>query len=144
VSTQPVIKGWKAKLLIDYGDGSYEEIGSAESVSIDIDMSIDEYLAIGKSQPIAIVPGAITVSGTIDKAWVDAKALKLFYGSGTWDTPSPVLFHIYAYQDISGGPYIYVFNCYSESLSLDIPADDFLTESLDFRGQYFLYGGTTS
>jgi len=138
IVTKPVVKGWKAKLMWKT-DGSYEEIGEAESCSIDIDMAIDDYLAIGQKQPIATVPGTITVSGTIDKAWVDAKTLSLFGASGD-PTAVPVVFDIYAYRP-DGRACIYIYNCYSESLSLDIPADDFLTESLDFRGQYFSYAG---
>jgi len=133
------IKGWQAILMIDTGTG-FTTIGNAESVSIDIDVALDEYFAIGKIFPVTVAPGAETVSGSLDKAWVDTDMLELIYG-GDPDNPIPLpQFHIFAYQNISSGPQIYVWNCYAEALSVEIPADGFMTESLDFRGEYFTYG----
>jgi len=135
----PVLVGWKAKLLYSPGGaGDFEVIGEAESVSFDIDMDVMDYFAIGKKEPLAIEAGGVTCSGTIDKAWVDTKMLQLIYGTPT--EKLPVRFHIYAYQNVSGGPHIYFWNCYAESVSVDIPADGFMTESIDFRAEYFEYG----
>jgi hypothetical protein len=133
-----VYKGWKGKIMM--GD-TLTEVGDATSVTIDIDQDTDEYLAIGKLQPICIVPGSIHITGSIEKAWVDSSLVKLFGINGTGDASS-VRFTVYAYEANASGPYVYIWNCYSEKVSISMPADDFMTNSIDFRGEYFTYGGT--
>jgi len=126
----PAIKGWRARILID---GT--EVGTAESASVDIDVALDEYFVIGKRQPYTIIEGAQTISGTLDKLWVDTQMLQLI-GGGV--TPQLTEFDL-TVMHTTGSPRIDIYNCKPETLSFDIPADGFVTESLDFRGEYFIY-----
>ena len=135
--TQAVYKGWKGKILLNT-----TVVGDAASVSINVDQDTDEYLAIGNIFPIAIVPGALHITGSMERAWVDSKLIGLFAVNGRAD-PTLATFNIYAYENVASGPYIYCWDCYAEKFSIDMLADDFMKSTIDFKAAYFTYGGTT-
>ena len=132
-----VIKGWKAKIFSNAG-GSYAQVGFAESASVDIDSPVDEYLAVGYFQPVAISEGPRVLSGTLSQAWVTNDYIRQMYGDAQgaqskWD--------IYFVRNETGYLYyIWAYQCLIETLSLDIPADGFIKEDIDFRATYFYYG----
>ena len=130
-----IYKGWKGKIKL-----GGVEVGDAASVSINVDQDTDEYLAIGNIFPIAIVPGALHITGTLERAWIDSGLIKLFGASGR-NTPAFTTFDIYAYEQVTGGVYMYCYFCYLEKFSIDMPSDDFMKQTIDFKAAYFTYGG---
>jgi len=139
-----IVKGWKAKILWNSGGigTTYTQIGEAESMSISIDASLDEYLAVGSKQVAAIVEGPVILTGSLSRAWIDTGMLAIIYGDSATDFLQPG-FDIYAYRAVADEEaYIWAYNCKIESLSFDIPADGFLKEDVDFRATYWVYGTT--
>jgi len=126
----PVIKGFKAEL---YMDGT--KIGKAESVTIDIDMGLEEYYEVGSPWPI-LVQGPQVITGTIDKLWIDTDMLEM--AVGTTKDLVETTFNITVWHKDTKEPNIHLYFCRVETLSFDIPADGFVTESLDFRAEYAL------
>lgn len=137
-----IVKGWKAQIYWDPDrTGTYSQIGEAESVSMDIDASLDEYLAVGSKDVYAIVEGPVVLTGSLSRAWIDTQMLALIYGTGADRLQGG--FDIYAYRAVAGEEvYIWAYDCKIESLSFDIPADGFLKEDVDFRATYWVYGTT--
>jgi len=136
--TMSIYKGWKGKILLNTS-----VVGDAASVSINVDQDTDEYLAIGNIFPIAIVPGALHITGSMERAWIDAGLISLFGVHGR-QIPSLNTFDIYAYEAVDSGPYVYCYHCYLEKFSIDMPAEDFMKQTIDFKAAYFTYGGSDS
>jgi len=131
-----IVKGWRAKIFAAE-TATYSEIGYAESCSMSIDAPVDEYLVVGEFMPKDVSEGPAVLTGSLTQAWVNTDMLARLYGTGT----GQVKWNIYAYEDVSGQKiYVWAYHCLIESLSLDIPADGFLTEAIDFRATYWRYG----
>ena len=132
-----VIKGWKAKIFTNIS-GAYLQVGFAESASVDIDSPVDEYLAVGYFQPVAIAEGARVLSGTLSNAWLTNDYIKAVYGD---PQGAQAKWSIYFMRNETGYLYyIWAYDCLIETLSLDIPSDGFIKEDIDFRATYFYYG----
>jgi len=134
-----IVKGWRALIFATQtGTATYTKVGYAESATMDIDTPVDEYLVVGEFQPKDISEGPAVLSGSLTEAWVTTDRLSLVYGPlGAGQTK----WNIYAYENVSGqNVYVWAYHCLIESLSLDIPADGFLTSAIDFRATYWRYG----
>lgn len=119
-----VFKGWKAKILIDGN-----EIGYAESVSVEISTGVEPYYEIGSRSPATIVEGNEEITGSISKAWINTDYLTLCTGA----TGLTFFDLVFKAGEASGAPWVYLYDCKFETGSLDIPQDGFLTEDYDFR-----------
>jgi len=134
-----VIKGWKAEIwsTATAGGQTLYKIGYAESATVDIDSAVDEFLAVGEWSPVAIAEGPRILTGTLSEAWVDNTHVAFIYGDVT--THEQFKWQLYVYNT-TNNLYIWAYDCLIESLSLDIPADGFLTQDVDFRATYWVYG----
>jgi len=122
-----VYKGWNAKILIDGN-----EIGFAESTSVEIATGLEPYYEIGNRQPATLIAGNEEITGSMSKAWVNTDYLNLVAPGNAALTEFDLVFKA---GTAAGSPWIYCYNCKFETGSLDIPQDGFLTEDYDFRAQ---------
>jgi len=121
-----VYKGWRAKI---YLDGSI--IGLVESVTCEVTSGVEPYYEVGSRTPAALVEGNQEITGTITKAWVNNNILSLITGTGTLS----VFDLVFKAANVTGAPWIYIYNCKLETGAIDIPQDGFLMEDYDFRGE---------
>jgi len=129
-----VFKGWNAKIYIRT-DAGWNEVGFAESVTLEIATGVEPYYGIGSRQPATLVEGNEEITGTLTRAWVNVDYLTLLGAGGAALTEFDLLFKAgeVAGFPASEQPWVYVYNCKFETGSLDVPQDGFLTEDYDFR-----------
>jgi len=125
-------KGWNVKLTLD---GS--EVGYASSVSWDVATNIEEYYELGSPKPAVIVEGNYEVSGTLEKAFVDAPLLTLIAGSSGLNLGQTSLtLTATAPKNVESGKEYYEITLSGvklETVSNEFPQDGFLTDSIDFK-----------
>ncbi len=127
-----VFKGWNARIYISLDKSTWNQVGFAESVTLEIATGVEPYYGIGKRVPETLVEGNEEITGSLSRAWVNIDYLTLLGSGGV----SLTNFHlVFRTGEPSGnlGPYCYVYDCKFETGSLDIPQDGFLTEDYDFR-----------
>ena len=136
-----IFKGWNARIYIQIPGGTWQEIGTAESVSLDIDTGIEPYYEIGSRTPATLVEGNEEITGSLSRAWVNVDYLTLLGAGGVALREFNLCFRTGEPAGVTG-PYVYVYGCKFESGSLDIPQDGFLTEDYDFRALRIAIGPT--
>jgi len=127
-----VFKGWNAKIYIRVGAAAWQEVGQAESVTLEIATGVEPYYGIGSRQPATLVEGNEEITGTLSRAWVNVDYLALMGAGGNALTAFDLVFKVGA-TTTKTGPWVYVYSCKFETGSVDVPQDGFLTEDYDFR-----------
>jgi len=126
-----IYKGWNAKIYIatDISDtGTWIEIGCAESVSVDINTNVELYYCIGDRDPYAVVPGNLEITGSMSRVWINCYYLNLLI-----DDDLPTFQLIFMAKNVATAPWLYLYDCYFETGTIDIPQDGILMEDYDFR-----------
>lgn len=127
-----VFKGWNAKIFVRVGADAWQEVGQAESVTLEIATGVEPYYGIGSRQPETLVEGNEEITGTMSRAWVNVDYLTLLGAGGNALTAFDLVFQAGATVG-NVGPWVYVYDCKFETGSIDVPQDGFLTEDYDFR-----------
>ena len=127
-----VFKGWNARIFVRTGAGAWQQVGQADSVSIEIATGVEPYYGIGTRIPETLVEGNEEITGSMSRAWVNVDYLALLGAGGLALTAFDLVFQAGVVAGVPG-PWIYVYDCKFETGSLDIPQDGFLTEDYDFR-----------
>src|SRR6266581_6637599 len=112
--------GADAKAVMD----TYEvrTVGRLTGVSVRVDTRLHEYHEIGRRHAVSLHPGAISISGTVDRAVVNGALLYLLLGRGARATQTPEP---------------YVQPQFSMTLSLNDPAVPGATAALELKGVMF-------
>lgn len=124
-----VYRGKDAKILIDE-----QQVGLAQSASVDVDTGMETLYEIGNPNPVANEPSSLEITGSIERIIGDAELFKKAvpsYSGGKYTLTTFSL--VFKASEGEGAPLISLTNCVAESGSFEIPVDDWLTESIDFR-----------
>lgn len=123
--------GWRGKIL---KDGT--EIGFVERVTLDINPNIQPFAGVGHLEPEAFEYGRPEFTGTIERMWVDKDFIQ--YLSPNDKEPADFLASGFELTLHSKGgdasqPYIVLKKCYVLRGRVEIPADGWITNPVDFQ-----------
>lgn len=112
--------GADAKAVMD----TYEvrTVGRLTGVSVRVDTHLQEFHEIGRRHAVSLHPGAVSISGTVDRAVINGALLFLLLGRGARATQTPEP---------------YVQPQFSMTLSLHDPAVPGATAALELKGVMF-------
>lgn len=124
-----VYRGKDAKIIIDG-----VTVALAQSASVEVSTGLESLYEIGNPNPVVQELGEVEITGSLERIIGDAslfgKAIPKSQGGKMVLTTFSVVFKA---SDASGAPMVSLTNCMAESGSIEIPVDDWLTESIDFR-----------
>jgi hypothetical protein len=135
-----IFKGWQAQIWMNDFN-----IGNAESVNVTVDQDLESYYGVDNVNPIKIIPGDMTITGSMKKAWMNVYYLSLLckrsidqrtFGFDGGIDPEFDLTFISAQPEIGyPTPVIYLYNCRFTKGHVDIPQDGWLVEDYDFTAR---------
>jgi len=140
LASEDTPEGTDAKAVID--TFAIQTVGRLTDVQVRVDTAVKEFYEVGRRHPVSLSPGAIAISGSVGRAYVNGALLFLLLGRGAAPTAvaEPYVqpsFGINLRLQDPGRP--------GSSLSLEIggvkfqnwhytlPEDDFVAENLCFR-----------
>ena len=132
--------GADAKLVMD----TYElrTVGRLTGVQVRVDTRLEEFHEIGRRHAASLHPGNISVSGQVDRAYVNGALLFLLLGRGASPTqtpepyPQPQFSMTLALHDPavpSATASLELKGVTFENWAYTLPEDDFVVENLRFR-----------
>jgi hypothetical protein len=140
-------EGQSADALVSEYDLS-NAVGRLQRVTIAVSTDLKPFYEIGRRYPAHLRPGNIYVSGTADRAHVNGALLRLLLGDGAVSPPGAANFVQPAFNIITTAisstrpdefTKITVFGVKFESWHYQIPADDFVIESVKFQALRIAY-----
>lgn len=120
-------------------------VGRATGVEVYVQTELEEYHEIGKRHPAQLRPGNIGVSGKINRAYINGALLRLLLGQGAvpervsepYAQPS---FNMQLRVEDPATPgtnsTITVHGVKLENWAYNLPEDDFVMESVTFKGLF--------
>jgi len=125
-------KGWDVTLeMAEELAGTYSVIGKARSISVEVSSGIEPIYGVGNRDPVILKEGRREITGSLERVFFDSTYFDAI-GAATDYQPS---FRIRA--KIGAGPdmTLTLEGVKFETWSPDMPQDDYLVESLDFRAK---------
>jgi len=120
-------------------------VGRATGVEVYVETELEAYHEIGRRHPAQLRPGNINVSGRIERAYINGALLRLLLGAGAVTErvaepyPQPS-FNIQLRVEDPATPgttsTITVHGVKLENWAYDLPEDDFIMESVTFKGLF--------
>jgi hypothetical protein len=116
-------------------------VGRLRGVTIKVTSDVKPFYEIGRRYPTHLRSGVVETTGTIDRAHINGALIKLLLGDGANSPPGAAnfvqpTFNIIATLQDSARPEqqtkIIVFGAKFSSWNYNIPADDFVMESVTF------------
>ena len=124
---------------------SLSPVGRATNVEVKVESELKAFHELGQRYPTDLRPGNVNISGTIERAYINGALLKLFLGDaatarpqGTFLSPTFDLVLKLENPGISTEDKIVstvtVHGVKFENWNYKIPEDDFVMESVSFKG----------
>jgi len=126
-----IYKGHNAKIYFEK-----EELGFADSVTLEISSGLEAYYTIEKRSPHTLIPGPEEVTGTISRVWINLDLLDKVIGA----EKLPRFEIVFIAENIEGAPYVVCENCVFETGIVSVPQDGFLREDYDFMAVSVIIG----
>lgn len=120
-------------------------VGRATGVEVYVETELEAYHEIGRRHPAQLRPGNINVSGRIERAFINGALLRLLLGSGavTERVAEPYAQPSFNMQLMVEDPAtpgttstITVHGVKLENWAYNLPEDDFIMESVTFKGLF--------
>jgi hypothetical protein len=136
-------EGQAAKETIDFYKLS--PVGRATNVEVYVQTDLEQFHEIGKRHAAALRPGNINISGKIGRAYINGALLRLLLGKGALSAreaepyPQPSFNLMLDLKDpaVPGtSSTITVYGVKFEGWVYSLPEDDFVMESVTFKGLY--------
>ena len=126
-----IFKGWQAKIFIND-----LEIGCCKNVNITYESSVEPYYSIDDPNMYQVTSvdqlGLVSISGTLNRAWVNPYYLRLLFGGNVPIIPNTEFDMVLQASEEAGSPMLYLYNCRFTKGTINIPANGWLEESYDF------------
>lgn len=126
-----VFKGWQAKIYF-----SDLEIGTVTSMSLTYESPVEPYYEVENPNMIPVTSvdqlGLITISGSLEKAWMNIYYLQLLFGNNIPSIPNFEFDMRIVASTIAGSPIIYLYNCRFKKGTINITQSGWLKENYDF------------
>jgi hypothetical protein len=122
--------------------GLSNAVGRLRGVTITVASDVKPFYEIGRRYPTHLRPGVVQTMGTVERAHINGALLRLLLGDGAVSPPAsanfaqPAFNIITTLQDSSHPDQhtrIIVFGAKLSSWNYNIPADDFVLESVTFQ-----------
>jgi hypothetical protein len=120
-------------------------VGRAVNVEVNVRTELELFHEVGKRHPAALRPGNINVSGNIGRAYINGALLRLLLGKGALPEreaepyPQPSFNLMLDLKDpaVPGtSSTLTVHGVKLENWSYTLPEDDFVMESVSFKGLF--------
>ncbi len=120
-------------------------VGRATNVEVYVQTDLEQFHEIGKRHAAALRPGNINISGKIGRAYINGALLRLLLGKGALSAreaepyPQPSFNLMLDLKDpaVPGtSSTITVYGVKFEGWVYSLPEDDFVMESVTFKGLY--------
>ena len=120
-------------------------VGRASNVEVYVQTELESFHEIGKRHPSALRPGNINISGKIGRAYINGALLRLLLGKGALPTreaepyPQPSFNLMLDMKDPAvpgNSSTLTVHGVKLESWVHQLPEDDFVMESVTFKGLF--------
>jgi hypothetical protein len=117
-------------------------VGRLRNVTVNVTSDLKPFYEIGRRYPTHLRPGVVQTFGTIERAHINGALLKLLLGDGATSPPAAGNFVQPAFNIISTlkdparpdqQTKVIVFGARFSAWSYNIPADDFVMESVSFQ-----------
>lgn len=116
-------------IRVDYTGDTPATVGKARSVSVEVTRSSETVYEIGSSDPACIKEGRKEITGSIEHMYVS----DAFYDAIQPERPKTPSFTLKAKIGTTPDKTITLSGVKLESWSLDVPQDDYLVESVDYK-----------
>lgn len=127
-------KGWNVDIK-KKTDTSTAVVGFAQSMSVSVAANAEAVRGVGHLFPTKVVEGPREVTGSLEKMYGDQRL---------WDATSSQGTYFDLRAELSGGDTIVTKGAKFDSWDIDIPQDDFLSESADFVATDITVSGSTA
>jgi len=136
-------EGQVAKEVIDFYQLS--PVGRATNVEVNVQTDLELFHEIGRRHPAALRPGNIAISGSIGRAYINGALLRLLLGKGAlpareaepYAQPSFNLMLDLKDAAVPGtSSTLTVHGVKFEDWAYSLPEDDFVMESVTFKGLF--------
>jgi len=120
-------------------------VGRASDVEVYVHTDLKAYHEIGKRHPAQLRPGNINVSGKIGRAYINGALLRLLLGKGALPArekepyPQPTFNLVVSVNDPAAPGTTSVLTVHGvklEDWAYSLPEDDFVMESVTFKGLF--------
>ncbi|MGZ5483347.1 MAG: hypothetical protein ACXWID_15350 [Pyrinomonadaceae bacterium] len=120
-------------------------VGRAVNVEVNVQTELELFHEVGKRHPAALRPGNINVSGNIGRAYINGALLRLLLGKGAlpereaepYPQPSFNLMLDLVDPAVPGtSSTLTVHGVKLENWAYNLPEDDFVMESVSFKGLF--------
>ncbi len=136
-------EGQVAQEIIEFYNLS--PVGRAVNVEVNVQTELELFHEVGKRHPAALRPGNINVSGSIGRAYINGALLRLLLGKGAlpereaepYPQPSFNLMLDLVDPAVPGtSSTLTVHGVKLENWAYSLPEDDFVMESVSFKGLF--------
>lgn len=132
-----IYKGWNVDINKGTGATLSTTLGAAQSVSVEVSASLDPVYGVGHLNPVELKQGPREISGSVERMYGDEELWDIINPTGTSQS------YLSMEADMKSGERVLRVNGVKfDSWSVDIPQDDFLTESADFTATEITVSGT--
>ena len=120
-------------------------VGRAVNVEVNVQTELELFHEVGRRHPAALRPGNINVSGTIGRAYINGALLRLLLGKGALPEreaepyPQPSFKLMLDLKDPAlptTSSTLTVHGVKLENWAYNLPEDDFVMESVSFKGLF--------
>jgi len=120
-------------------------VGRAVNVEVKVQTELELFHEVGRRHPAALRPGNINVSGTIGRAYINGALLRLLLGKGALPEreaepyPQPSFNLMLDLKDPAvptTSSTLTVHGVKLENWAYNLPEDDFVMESVSFKGLF--------
>lgn len=136
-------EGQAAQEVIEFYNLS--PVGRAVDVEVNVQTELESFHEVGKRHPAALRPGNINVSGKIGRAYINGALLRLLLGKGAVTEreaepyPQPSFKLMLDLKDPAiptTSSTLTVHGVKLENWAYNLPEDDFVMESVSFKGLF--------
>lgn len=120
-------------------------VGRATSVEVFINTELEQFHEIGKRHPAALRPGNINISGRVGRAYINGALLRLLLGKGAlvereaepYAQPSfNMMLNLTDPAQPETSSTLTIHGVKFENWAYSLPEDDFVMESVTFKGMF--------
>jgi hypothetical protein len=120
-------------------------VGRATSVEVFINTELEQFHEIGKRHPAALRPGNINISGRVGRAYINGALLRLLLGKGAlvereaepYAQPSfNMMLNLTDPAQPATSSTLTIHGVKFENWAYSLPEDDFVMESVTFKGMF--------
>jgi hypothetical protein len=136
-------EGQGAQEIIDFYNLS--PVGRAVNVEVNVQTELELFHEVGKRHPAVLRPGNINVTGSIGRAYINGALLRLLLGKGALPErqaepyPQPSFNLMLDLKDPAvptTSSTLIVHGVKLENWAYSLPEDDFVMESVSFKGLF--------